>query len=199
MSRSFPFLGTAAPHFLAASLPQHSLAGSAGVSTTKGNKARTAKQQMLHPAVGKSPSLVTSGDLPAHAASTVPSQALSLPRKALPPSPSGMLSGVGHPIPKPSSATPPQSPVTLQSLCDLVELKLQPLVASGNQVAPPATDGPQTSKKTRLQPLVANSNQVAPSGTDEPQMSKRDKLKRRKVLYRAKRKLAKRQAAEKKA
>ena len=84
-------------------------------------------------------------------------------------SPSTVLSSVGHPIPRPNPATPPR-PVTLQTLCDLVELHLQP---------------------------VDDSDCVDPPATEEPQLSKRQKLRMEKKAYWAKMRLEKRQAKRK--
>lgn len=149
--------------------------GSARVLPANGNEPKSGKQQTLHLTIGKSPPLLPIGCPPADAVSVASSQALPLPRKRegklLPRSPNTALSSVGHPMSNPRSATPPK-PVTLQSLCNPVELSLQPRDTNADQVASPPTN--------------------------EPQLTKREKLKMRKAVYRAKLRRAKRQAAKKK-
>lgn len=124
---------------------------------------------MLPAAAQRSPHLLLNG----HSSTSVASsRVVPLPAKEddkLLTSPSTALSSVGHPIPRPHSATPPR-PVTLQTLCSMVELSLWPVNDSGHVDSP---------------------------ATEEPQLSKRQKLKMEKKAYREQLRRARRQAKRK--
>ena len=160
----------AVPHLQGLRPQQRLFAGSARDSPARDSKPpKSGKQQVLPSAVERSPRLLLNGLSPTSVAS---SQVVPLPTKGegkLLTSPSTVLSSVGHPIPRPNPATPTR-PVTLQTLCDLVELHLQP---------------------------VDDSDRVDPPATEEPQLSKRQKLRMEKKAYWAKMRLEKRQAKRK--
>ena len=160
----------AVPHLQDPQPQQRSFASSARVSPATDSKPpKSGKQQVLLSAVQRSPRLLLNGHSPTSVAS---SRVVPLPTKGegtLLASPSTVLSSVGHPIPRPNSSTPPR-PVTLQTLCNLVELSLQP---------------------------VDDSDRADPRATEEPQLSKRQKLRMEKKAYQAKMRLAKRRAKRK--
>ena len=182
------------PHFIAPHLQPSSTASAENASAkVNGDAQKSLKQETSQPSVQKSPPAAAPATVQEGGAVDVCVQASSQSKKrkdkVMPSSSSDVLSGVLSPSLKSSVAVSPPNAVTLQSLCSRVELRLKPLVANSSPVVP-------------VSPPVANSNQNVPTPTemDDPwaSMSKRAFAKMRKAGYRAKRKLAKKQSAERK-